>query len=163
MKNYEDDKTFLIVHSIKFHIIRKLNPMNSPSTPPMSAMKESKGWASSSLNTCTLFDVKNGVTVVLLLGYVDGGSEICKSYFWSLPPTHCMNTHFVFNIRAWQPASCCLNNFTNVHVKIDINIFIAILIQQSPIVTQPHSCYTEPSPRRLAPHLSYDILLYTLS
>ena len=43
MKNYEDDKTFLIVHSINFHIIRKLNPMNSPSTPPMSAMNESNG------------------------------------------------------------------------------------------------------------------------
>ena len=76
MKNYEDDKTFLIVHSIKFHIIRKLNPMNSPSTPPMSAMNESNGWASSSVKTCTLLDVKNGVTDVLLLGYVDGGSEI---------------------------------------------------------------------------------------
>ena len=31
----------------------------------------------SSLKTCTLFDVKNGVTVVLLFWYVDGGSEIC--------------------------------------------------------------------------------------
>ena len=43
----------------QFHIIRKLNPMNSPSTPPMSATKETKGKEYSSLITCTVDDVKN--------------------------------------------------------------------------------------------------------
>ena len=70
-----------MVHSFQFRILRKLNPMNNPSTPLMSAMRESNGCASSSLKACTLFDVKNCVIVVLLLGYVDGGSEICNHTF----------------------------------------------------------------------------------
>ena len=60
--------------------------------------RESNGCASSSLKACTLFDVKNCVIVVLLLGYVDGGSEICKSYYWSMHTYYELKTLILYSI-----------------------------------------------------------------
>ena len=52
------DKHFLIANTNPSQIIRKLNPMNSPSTPPMSATSEVKENASFSFRTKTYLDVK---------------------------------------------------------------------------------------------------------
>ena len=48
-------KAILTAHTIQSKTIIKLNPMNSPRTPPQSATKEDSGKAGSSLITSTVF------------------------------------------------------------------------------------------------------------
>ena len=56
------------------HTIKKLKPMNNPSTPPQSATKEPNENASSSLWICMMLLSYIGIKVVLLDGILIGSS-----------------------------------------------------------------------------------------
>ena len=63
--------------TIQSQSMRKLNPMKSPSTPPTSATRELKEWASSSFRTSTGEVFETIKYVFHSLGCLMGSSSIC--------------------------------------------------------------------------------------
>ena len=91
-----------VIHIIQSHIIRKLNPMKRPSTPPQSATRDWKENASSSLRTCTDRLTYRRCKAWFLFGLIIGSSFIYKNIYhiyilYILLTLYSMNVHGIIH------------------------------------------------------------------
>ena len=158
-------------NTIQSKIIRKLNPMNNPKIPPMSATNERIGYASCSLNTLTVGSIM-GVTVAILSSSLFPFSILSTSFIvqchdaliniYVLNPTNIQWTYLILHESTWYQTLSFFQKLFFVHPRKG-NTSITILFQHWPIDTKRPVTNIEFIPVRLASSFSNKVFFYTIS